>query len=192
VPSDLPDLGNARQRRDQLRRSTRVVASNDEPWTQRRGRPALNSGAGRPLRLVWRYPSQSGLDSVPLTPSERRLGRLGQSRRRGEGVEGPPSSGVASSRSTSSARSNSSRASQARLRPASVRGHKLLRHAVWPAIVSVDFACWILAGRKSPLVHMRKRSRFPVQESERLAWWRIPTVEPMAFGFRESYPTSGC
>jgi hypothetical protein len=60
----------------------------------------------------------------------------------------------------------------------------LSRPPGWPAIVSIDLVCWILAGRKSPLVNKSKRSWVPVQEFQRLAWGRIPTSEPMAFGFR--------
>jgi hypothetical protein len=54
----------------------------------------------------------------------------------------------------------------------------------WPAIVPTELVCWILAGRKSPLVNQRKRSRFLVQEYQRFARWRNPSCEPMAFGFR--------
>jgi hypothetical protein len=65
-----------------------------------------------------------------------------------------------------------------------LHGAALSRPPGWPAIAPTDLVFWILAGQKSPLVNQGKRSRAAIQEFQRLAWGRIPTSEPMAFGFR--------
>ena len=64
------------------------------------------------------------------------------------------------------------------------REYDVTRRSGLQAMAPTDLVCWILSGQKSPLVNQGKRSRAAVQEFQRLAWGRIPTSEPMAFGFR--------